>query len=171
MMKYRFVLHGQKCCACAACLIGCMDLHAEDPAAVPPANRRILHLEAPCGDGTAVHTYGSVACLHCKNARCIDACPRGCLSRDPETGFVVYDNAACVGCRLCAEACPFHIPRFRPSDGKMVKCDGCNERVKKGLSPACVLACPFGALECVPEEDYRPAEDAQPRLLAQLARE
>ena len=35
----------------------------------------------------------------------------------------------------------------------MVKCDGCNTRVKNGLKPACVRACSFGALDCVPESE------------------
>ena len=51
-------------------------------------------------------------------------------------------------------ACPFGAPRYRVSDGKMVKCDGCNERVKANLKPACVRACSFGALNCVTEEEY-----------------
>ena len=51
-------------------------------------------------------------------------------------------------------ACPFGAPRYRKSDGKMEKCDGCNERVKAGLKPACVRACSFGALYCVTEEEY-----------------
>ena len=55
-------------------------------------------------------------------------------------------------------ACPFGAPRYRRSDGKMVKCDGCNERVKNGLQPACVRACPFEALTCVTEEAYRASE-------------
>ena len=52
-------------------------------------------------------------------------------------------------------ACPFGAPRYRTSDGKMVKCDGCNERVKNGMQPACVRACSFGALTCVTEEEYK----------------
>ena len=52
-------------------------------------------------------------------------------------------------------ACPFGAPRYRESDGKMVKCDGCNTRVKNGLQPACVRACTFGPLTCVTEEEYR----------------
>lgn len=167
-MKYRFILHGEKCCACASCLIGCMDLHNEAPTGSHPGNRWIIHLETPCGAGAAEHTYGSAACLHCENAPCISACPRGCISRDPETGFVVYDNTACIGCRLCRKACPYGIPRFRPEDGKMEKCDGCNDRVKNGLQPACVRACPFGALECVPEEAYCPGQDALPALMKQI---
>ena len=50
---------------------------------------------------------------------------------------------------------PFGAPRYRASDGKMVKCDGCNERVKNGMQPACVRACSFGALTCVTEEEYK----------------
>ena len=51
-------------------------------------------------------------------------------------------------------ACPFGAPRYRKADGKMVKCDGCNERVKNGMKPACVRNCSFGALDCIPEEEY-----------------
>ena len=93
--------------------------------------------------------------MHCNDAPCIAACPVGCLSKDPETGFTVYDNTNCIGCKSCAMACPFSAPRYRASDGKMVKCDGCNERVKNGLQPACVRACSFGALTCVTEEEYK----------------
>ena len=92
--------------------------------------------------------------MHCEDAPCIAACPAGCISKDPETGFTIYDNTNCIGCKSCAMACPFGAPRYRKSDGKMVKCDGCNIRVKNGLQPACVRACSFGALTCVTEEEY-----------------
>ena len=168
MMKYRFILHGERCCACASCQIGCQDLHNEDPNGFHPGNRRIIHLEAACGNGSAEHIYGSAACMHCEDAPCIRSCPKECISRDTETGFVVYDNTGCIGCRLCRRACPYHVPQFRPDDGKMVKCDGCNDRIKSGLSPACVKACPFGALECVPEDAYCPDFDALPELMNRL---
>ena len=35
----------------------------------------------------------------------------------------------------------------------MMKCDGCNERVKQGLEPACVRVCPFDALALATEEE------------------
>lgn len=168
VMKYRFVLHEEKCCACASCQIGCTDLLNEDPCGTIPGCRRILHWETPGKDGVIVHTYGSVACMHCTDAPCIQACPKVCISRDTETGFVIYDNAACISCRLCNKACPYSIPQFRPEDGKMVKCDGCNDRVKQGLPPVCVRACPFGALECVTEDRYCLQKDALPALMEQL---
>lgn len=87
--------------------------------------------------------------------RAFHPAPVGCLSKDSETGFTVYDNTNCIGCKSCAMACPFGAPRYRKSDGKMVKCDGCNIRVKNGLEPACVKSCTFGALTCVPEDEFR----------------
>jgi len=167
-MKYRFVLHEEKCCACASCQIGCTDLMNSDPLGTIPGCRRILHWEIPGKDGKIIHTYGSVACMHCADAPCIHACPKGCIRRDSETGFVTFDSNACIGCRRCGKVCPYDIPQFLPEDGKMVKCDGCNDRIKQGLQPACVLACPFGALECIPAEAYRPDQDALPTLMEKL---
>ena len=53
----------------------------------------------------------------------------------------------------------------------MVKCDGCNTRVKNGLQPACVRACSFGALTCVTEEEYQAAGSGKAcsALLSQYA--
>ncbi|MDE6937714.1 MAG: 4Fe-4S binding protein, partial [Lachnospiraceae bacterium] len=84
----------------------------------------------------------------------ITACPCNCLSKDKETGFTVCDNTNCIGCHSCAMACPFGAPSYR-GDGKMVKCDGCAERVKHGLEPACVNNCPTGALRCMEEQDLK----------------
>ena len=167
-MKYRFILYGDRCCACASCQIGCIDQNAPDSDAEACGFRQIISLETVSEDGTVDYCYGSVSCLHCEDAACISACPKKCIARDPDTGFVVCDNSACIRCKRCHRVCPYHIPQFRPSDGKMVKCDGCNERVKNGLAPACVRACPFGALECVPEEAYERDRDALPVLLQRL---
>lgn len=153
-MKHVFVFDQDKCCACSACIIGCVDQNDIDYTAGEPLYRKTYDTEIPMKDGGVYCAYLSVACMHCVDAPCISACPVGCIRKDLETGFTIYDNTNCIGCKSCAMACPFGAPRYRKDDGKMVKCDGCNERAKNGLKPACVRACPFGALTCVTEEEY-----------------
>ena len=153
-MKYIFVFDQDKCCACSACVIGCVDQNDLDYTKGSPLYRKTYDAEIPMEDGDTLCAYLSAACMHCSDAPCISACPIGCLRKDPETGFTIYDNTNCIGCKSCAMACPFGAPRYRKEDEKMVKCDGCSERVKNGFKPACVRACPFGALTCVTEEEY-----------------
>ncbi|MDO4547236.1 MAG: 4Fe-4S binding protein [Clostridia bacterium] len=153
-MKHIFVFDEDNCCACSACMIGCIDQNDIRVEAGEACYRKTFDREIELADGSTYCAYLSTACMHCVDAPCIAACPTGCLRKDSETGFTVYDNSLCIGCKSCAMACPFGAPRYRASDGKMVKCDGCNERVKAGLEPACVRACSFGALTCVTEEEY-----------------
>lgn len=150
-MKYVFNLDFDKCVACGACAVACMDQNDIDLKAGDKPFRSVAAVERP-GDPKREITYISMGCMHCENAPCIAACPVGCLKKN-EMGLTVYDNAACIGCHSCAMACPFGAPTFRP-DGKMAKCDGCMTRLENGLLPACVRVCPTGALTCVPEEEY-----------------
>ena len=152
-MKHVFTFDPDKCCACSACVVGCICQNDIDLAAGNTPFRKTYDNEVEVGE-CVYSNYLSAACMHCIDAPCIAGCPVGVLKKDPETGFTIYDNTNCIGCKSCAMACPFGVPRFREEDGKMVKCDGCNERVKAGLKPACVRACPFGALDCVTEEEY-----------------
>ena len=160
-MKHIFVFDQSKCSACSACMMGCLDQNDTDVVGGDLCYRKTFDNEVQLADGSTYYAYISAACMHCVDAPCIPACPVGCLSKDPETGFPVYDNTNCIGCKSCAMACPFGAPRYRHSDGKMVKCNGCNERVKNGMKPACVRACSFGALTCVTEEEYKAGVSGQ----------
>ena len=142
--RYSIRLDPVLCVGCGACAVACMDQNDLDPKNSQDMFRKITVTERGKGMETEF-TYLSQGCMHCHNAPCVKACPQGCLYKDEQTGFTVYDNTDCVGCRACLKACPFGAPVFG-RDGKMGKCDGCNERVKHGLEPACVRVCPFGAL-------------------------
>ena len=145
-MKMIFDLDMDRCCACGACAVACMDQNDIEITEEPPL-RKVFAME-----GTNGHAYISMACMHCEDAPCIVACPVGCLSKD-ERGLTVYDSTSCIGCHSCAMACPFGAPtcnRF----GKMQKCDGCAERLSHGLEPACVRTCSLGALKVYTEEEY-----------------
>ena len=148
--RYFLDLNPKLCVACGACSVACMDQNDLEPQNAQDMFRKISVVEK--GSGRDVRfTYLSLGCMHCAKAPCIDACPCGCLFKDPETGFTVYDNTNCIGCRSCSMACPFAAPIF-DSSGRMHKCDGCNTRVKTGLEPACVRVCPFDALTLADEE-------------------
>ena len=138
-MKMIFDLDMDKCCACGACAVACMDQNDIEITEEHPL-RKVFAMEGPKG-----HAYISMACMHCEDAPCITACPVGCLSKD-ERGLTVYDSTNCIGCHSCAMACPFGAPTYNRF-GKMQKCDGCAERLAHGLEPACVRTCSLGALK------------------------
>ena len=159
-MKYYVLYNPEKCCACGACSVACMDQNDVDPAAGGVAYRQVMEYEdlnKPLGNCQ----YLSISCRHCVEAPCVVGCPTGCLQKDLGTGMTVYDRSRCIGCHSCSMACPFGIPQFSPEDGKLVKCDGCFVRVESGLKPACVRACAFGALTCVTEEEFTRLEKAK----------
>lgn len=153
-MPYHIVFDPNQCVACHACTIACIDQNDIDVEAGDQAFRTAYNIEIKEGEDNILCEYFSSACMHCTGAPCLKACPVGCIKKDPETGMTIFDNTNCIGCRSCSVACPFGAPKFRKSDGKMVKCDGCYVRVQYGYSPACVAACAFGALTLKNEEEF-----------------
>lgn len=149
-MKYRFQFDENKCVNCGSCSVACMDQNDLFPEKGDIAYRRCYTIEDR-ENGCVRMRYLSTGCMHCDDAPCIDACSFGCFYKDEETGFTLYDNDGCVSCFQCQSACPYDAIVF-PRDEKMEKCDGCAERVKHGLQPACVVACAFGALQLIKEE-------------------
>lgn len=47
---------------------------------------------------------------------------------------------------MCAQACPYGAPQLDEKARKMMKCDGCLDRLEKGGAPICVEACPQRAI-------------------------
>ena len=58
-----------------------------------------------------------------------------------ESGIKRVDTNKCVGCGMCTEACPWHMPTVNPATQKSSKCIMCG---------ACAEGCPSGALSIVP---------------------
>lgn len=142
-----------KCCACGACAIACMDQNDIDTAMEMPL-RTVFTAE---DEDKGTIAYMSLACMHCADAPCVMACPIGCFTKDETTGLIVCDNASCIGCHSCALACPYGALSYT-TDGKAQKCDGCAVRVQHGLEPACVRICALNALSLYDEQDQRAAK-------------
>lgn len=67
----------------------------------------------------------------------------------PAANPTEYPFTLIFGARF-RRVCPVQAPVV-DRDGKAPKCDGCRQRVKAGLLPACVKVCPMKALELIKE--------------------
>ncbi len=95
---------------------------------------------------------GRRSCFHCTDAGCVAICSSGALKKN-DNGVVSFDTEKCNGCTYCQSACPFDVPRFRDTDGKIDKCTLCLDRLEEGQIPACVKTCQPEALKFGPREE------------------
>ncbi len=137
----KIICNEKKCSGCLACVVACIDQHYDEGAGDAPSCR--IHEKITTESGLV--RYAIRACRHCVDAPCVKACPAEAL-RINDMGLVVLVRDKCIGCRRCAAACPYDIPRY-DGEGKLVKCDGCAVRQAHGLLPACVKSCNTGALK------------------------
>ena len=92
-------------------------------------------------------------CMHCEEPGCLAACPAPGAIVQYANGIVDVNPDNCIGCGYCETGCPFDVPRFHQTTGKMAKCTLCVDRVSVGLEPACIKACPTGCLHFGTKED------------------
>jgi len=86
-------------------------------------------------------------CMHCQDPGCLEACPAPGAIIQYANGIVDFHEENCIGCGYCITGCPFDIPRLSAKDSKVYKCTLCSDRVAVGREPACIKACPTGALQ------------------------
>lgn len=158
--QYRFHFNMTKCIGCRSCEIACNEQNGN------PTDirwRRMGEIEGGVYPDTQRH-YLSMGCNHCLDADCVRGCPVDAYTKDPVTGIVLHSADACIGCQYCVWNCPYSVPQFNPERGVVGKCDMCHGRLVDGLEPACVNACPEGAIEIEIvdmaswREDYAAAE-------------
>ena len=121
------------CRGCEACLLACSLLHEGQS---NPARARMQ-----VNKDMARYTFEIVFCRECDSPACQAACPSQAIQADAR-GVLIIDEAACLQCGLCAEACPYHAIFYQAANGRYVKCDRCPSLP----APACVSICPVGAL-------------------------
>jgi len=129
------------CVACRHCELFCQLEHSRSRDLVhlfkgnSPPPRRIFLLQQ-----NAVSL--ALNCRHCDEPFCVYSCVAGALQKDPVTGLVQFNQDKCIGCWTCIVACPYGVIVRSPATGRVAKCDMCPGR----SVPACVEACPNGAL-------------------------
>ena len=68
-------------------------------------------------------------CMHCEEPGCLAACPAPGAIVQYSNGIVDVNPDQCIGCGYCETGCPFDVPRFSQTTGKMAKCTLCVDRV------------------------------------------
>lgn len=144
-MPKMVVVNTERCLGCKSCMLACALAHAEARSLVEavttgtPLEPRI-HVEPGGRFGIPLH------CQHCEDAPCVAVCPTEALRRAAPGAPVLLEAERCIGCRYCLVACPFGVIGLSRTGKASIKCDLCVERTKAGEEPACVAACPTGAL-------------------------
>lgn len=132
------------CIGCHLCEIACVTEHSRSKDVVKaykeesprPTPRNLVEEEGALSF--------SVACRHCDEPSCVEACIAGAMVKDYETGVVTHHPEKCVGCWSCVMSCSRGAVKIDPTKTKVIKCDLCPDREV----PACVAACPNRALIC-----------------------
>jgi len=132
----------EMCVGCRSCMVACQQVRGLD-ASVNPL--RIMIEETEKSGGELSLRFSAEACRHCEDAPCVNACTAGALAQLAD-GLVVLDEAECINCGNCIEACPYAAIAIDPTRKAAVKCDLCVDRVGAGLQPACVSCCPGKAI-------------------------
>ncbi|VAW21084.1 Anaerobic dimethyl sulfoxide reductase chain B, iron-sulfur binding subunit [hydrothermal vent metagenome] len=151
------------CVGCHACVISCkewntsnygaplsdMDAYGEQPVGTFLNRVHTYEVKEPEAPAQIVHFPKS--CLHCQDAPCVTVCPTGASYKRSEDGIVLVNEVDCIGCGLCAWACPYGAREMDAQAGVMKKCTLCVDRIynenipEEDREPACVRTCPAGA--------------------------
>ena len=156
-MKGMIILNVEKCLGCKSCELACAIAHSSTKdlnslASSPEKPGYRIHVEAYEHKSVPVH------CNHCDDAPCMMACPTGAIHREGENEPVLFNQARCIGCKMCVQACPFGVITMRLDGKGVLKCDLCIERLAEDQEPACVEACPTNALVFGSEEQVNRAK-------------
>lgn len=151
--QYRFHFDMSKCIGCRCCEVACAEQNGN---AMERNWRRVGEIEGGSYPFTQ-RFYLSMGCNHCLDAACLRGCPVDAYTKDSATGIVLHSADTCIGCQYCTWNCPYGVPQYNPERGVVGKCDMCYGRVTEGREPACVNACPEGAIqiELVNSEEWR----------------
>jgi len=104
-------------------------------------------------------------CMHCDNPACATICPFA-ANHKMKNGAVVINDNLCVGGAKCRAVCPWAIPQRQSGvgvylyvmptlagNGVMYKCNLCHDLLMEDKIPACMDACPAGAMVIGPREE------------------
>lgn len=176
MTRWGMVIDLDRCTGCGACEVACKSENniatvTPDQADMGRAFAWMRVMTEVTGDfpNTSMR-FMPRPCMHCDNPPCVQVCPVGATYINPE-GIVGQIYPRCIGCRYCANACPYTVKYFnwfvpnwpvserahlnpdvsvRPK-GVIEKCTFCDHRLQRAREDARAEG------RELREEDYQPA--------------
>jgi len=153
------------CIGCKACEVACQEWNDLKPVATEQTGTyqtlpaleagywNLIRFNERDFDGGIAWLMRKDQCMHCDEPGCLAACPAPGAIVQYGNGIVDVNPDQCIGCKYCETGCPFDVPKFSATTGKMSKCTLCVDRVSVGLEPACVKSCPTGCLHFGTKDD------------------
>ncbi len=146
-MRKGFTFDAVLCVSCKACSAACILENG-----LQPGTRSLFEWNGHALPLVNVINL-SMACNHCADPACASGCPAMAYTIGPD-GIVIHHPDRCMGCGYCTWRCPYDAPKINTVTGIIEKCHFCADRTAEGIGPACVTACPTGALNMTETEDF-----------------
>lgn len=128
----RINIDRNKCVGCLTCTTACIVSHGSEET----RSRVVIDSEGK---------YAPIFCRHCENPECVFTCMTGAMSKDKDTGYILYNSKKCASCYMCIMACPYGVLKADDRTKKeIMKCDMCISTKEK--TPQCVENCPMAAI-------------------------
>ena len=177
MSRYGIIVNVDRCAGCFACAVACKEENQVAPGIFWEKIKRDENVR------DNVINWFRMSCMHCDDPACMKVCPMKAIHKGPH-GEVLVDQQKCIGCKMCANACPYDVPVFntegrtsyfgdkqplvvRPdkphterTPGKAEHCTLCTHRLAEGRLPACVENCSTKALTLVDYDSKDPEVQA-----------
>jgi Fe-S-cluster-containing dehydrogenase component len=153
MARYGMVINCEKCIGCYNCFLSCQDEFCGNAyegytAAAPTEGHNWMRvIDKERGKFPRVKVaYIPKTCMHCENAKCIEAALDNAVYRRPD-GIVIIDPVKAVGQRHIVTSCPYRVIEWNEKEQVPQKCNMCAHLLDRGeKEPRCVESCPTGAL-------------------------
>ncbi|MDP2970084.1 MAG: formate dehydrogenase [Deltaproteobacteria bacterium] len=157
-----FFVDTTKCTACRGCQVACKQWNQragektysqgshQNPPDLSANTWKVVRFSEAVGEKVNWYFFPD-QCRHCVSPPCKDVAEgkaKGAVIQDEKTGAVIFNPKVKTkpeDFKEIRESCPYNIPRLSGA-GIMAKCTMCFDRIKEGMLPACVKACPTGTM-------------------------